>query len=46
MTGLSYNGKTETGEARWDALKNFKITIHETAITLRVFQTEALMLQL
>ena len=36
MSGLTYNGKTETGEARWDALKNCKITIYETTITLQV----------
>jgi hypothetical protein len=36
MSGLTYNGKTESGEARWDALKNCKLTIHETAITLQV----------
>lgn len=35
MSGLTYNGKTESGEARWDALKNCKLTIHETAITLQ-----------
>ncbi len=36
MTGLTYNGNTESGEPRWDALKNCKITIHETTITLQV----------
>ena len=36
MSGLTYNGKTESGEARWDALKNCKLTIHETTITLQV----------
>ena len=36
MTGLTYNGKTDSGGARWDALKNCKITIYETTITLQV----------
>ena len=36
MTGVTYNGKTESGDARWDALKNCKITIHETTVTLQV----------
>ncbi|XP_028394037.1 lysophospholipid acyltransferase 5-like [Dendronephthya gigantea] len=35
MSGLTYNGRTELGEARWDALKNCKITIYETTITLQ-----------
>ena len=36
MTGLTYNGKTDSGEPRWDALKNCKITIYEMTITLQV----------
>lgn len=36
MTGLTYNGKTDSGEPRWDALKNCKLTIYEMTITLQV----------
>lgn len=35
MSGLTYNGKSESGEPRWDALKNCKLTIYETATTLQ-----------
>ena len=36
VSGLTYNGKSESGEPRWDALKNCKLSIYETATTLQV----------
>ncbi|KAL9970371.1 hypothetical protein ACROYT_G022734 [Oculina patagonica] len=35
ISGISYNGKTEDGKAKWDGLRNIKLSIYETMYTFQ-----------
>ena len=37
ITGLSYNGKTEDGLAKWDGVKNISIYYYFTGCTYEVY---------